>query len=138
MNPLRLTVLFGAVALLAACATTPEQKAARAQAQKRYEQDLQVNLAAQCDQETAALIRRKFEEEGKPGVATAEQKAFRLNISTKFPTRCSKPATKWHGKTIFPKNSCAKPATIAITTIGAIRLAVILGGGKVLTNFRAV
>ena len=71
MNPLRLTLLFGAVALLAACATTPEQKAARAQAQKRYEQDLQVNLAAQCDQETAALIRRKFEEEGKPGVATA-------------------------------------------------------------------
>ena len=76
MNPLRLTLLFGAVALLAACATTPEQKAARAQAQKRYEQDLQVNLAAQCDQETAALIRRKFDEEGKPGVATAEQKSL--------------------------------------------------------------
>ena len=83
MNPLRLTLLFGAVALLAACATTPEQKAARAQAQKRYEQDLQVNLAAQCDQETAALIRRKFEEEGKPGVATAEQKAFRLKYIDK-------------------------------------------------------
>ena len=66
MNPIRLTLLFGAVALLAACATTPEQKAARAQAQKRYEQDLQVNLAAQCDQETAALIRRKFDEEGNP------------------------------------------------------------------------
>ena len=76
MNPIRLTLLFGAVALLAACATTPEQKAARAQAQKRYEQDLQVNLAAQCDQETAALIRRKFDEEGKPGVVTAEQKSL--------------------------------------------------------------
>ena len=62
MNPLRLTLLFGAVALLAACVTTPEQKAARAQAQKRYEQDLQVYLAGQCDQETAALIRRKFDE----------------------------------------------------------------------------
>ena len=83
MNPLRLTLLFGAVALLAACATTPEQKAARAQAQKRYEQDLQVNLAGQCDQETAALIRRKFEEEGKPGAATAEQKAFRLKYIDK-------------------------------------------------------
>ena len=35
MNPIRLTLLFGAAALLAACATTPEQKAARAQAQKR-------------------------------------------------------------------------------------------------------
>ena len=46
MNPIRLTLLFGAAALLAACATTPEQKAARAQAQKRYEQELQVNLAA--------------------------------------------------------------------------------------------
>ena len=56
MNPIRLTLLIGAAALLAACATTPEQKAARAQAQKRYEQDLQVHLAAQCDQETAALL----------------------------------------------------------------------------------
>ena len=83
MNPIRLTLLFGAVALLAACATTPEQKAARAQAQKRYEQDLQVHLAAQCDQETAALIRRKFDEEGKPGAATAEQKAFRLKYIDK-------------------------------------------------------
>ena len=83
MNPIRLTLLFGAVALLAACVTTPEQKAARAQAQKRYEQDLQVNLAAQCDQETAALIRRKFDEEGKPGAATAEQKAFRLKYIDK-------------------------------------------------------
>ena len=83
MNPIRLTLLIGAAALLAACATTPEQKAARAQAQKRYEQDLQVNLAAQCDQETAALIRRKFDEEGKPGVATSEQKAFRLKYIDK-------------------------------------------------------
>ena len=83
MNPIRLTLLIGAAALLAACATTPEQKAARAQAQKRYEQDLQVNLAAQCDQETAALIRRKFDEEGKPGAATAEQKAFRLKYIDK-------------------------------------------------------
>ena len=83
MNPIRLTLLIGAAALLAACATTPEQKAARAQAQKRYEQDLQVHLAAQCDQETAALIRRKFDEEGKPGAATAEQKAFRLKYIDK-------------------------------------------------------
>lgn len=83
MNPIRLTLLFYAVALLAACATTSEQKAARAQAQKRYEQDLQVHLAGQCDQETAALIRRKFDEEGKPGAATAEQKAFRLKYIDK-------------------------------------------------------
>ncbi|MGN6882186.1 hypothetical protein [Neisseria sp. P0019.S003] len=83
MNPIRLTLLISAAALLAACATTPEQKTARAQAQKRYEQDLQVHLAAQCDQETAALIRRKFDEEGKPGAATAEQKAFRLKYIDK-------------------------------------------------------
>ncbi len=132
MNPIRLTLLFGAVALLAACATTPEQKAARAQAQKRYEQDLQVNLAAQCDQETAALIRRKFDEEGKPGAATAEQKAFRL----KYIDKVSDPMFQACYKMAW--QSCAKPVTIVITTIGAIRLAVILGGGKVLTNFRAV
>ena len=138
MNPIRLTLLFGAVALLAACATTPEQKAARAQAQKRYEQDLQVNLAAQCDQETAALIRRKFDEEGKPGVATAEQKAFRLKYIDKVSDPMFQACYKMAWQTIFPKNSCAKPATIAITTSGDIRLAVILGGGKVLTNLRAV
>ena len=76
--------MFGAVALLAACATTPEQKAARApSAENAMNRTLQVHLAAQCDQETATLIRRKFDEEGKPGAATAEQKAFRLKYIDK-------------------------------------------------------
>ena len=108
MNPIRLTLLIGAAALLAACATTPEQKAARAQAQKRYEQDLQVNLAAQCDQETAALIRRKFDEEGKPGAATAEQKAFRL----KYIDRVSDvPSLLQNGmaKLYFPRTAARSP-----------------------------
>ena len=127
MNPIRLTLLFGAVTLLAACATTPEQKPHAPKRRNAMSRIFQVNLAAQCDQEIAALIRRKFDEEGKPGVATAEQKSLPpQNISTKFPTRCSKPATKWHGKNYISKSSCAKPATIAITTIGVIRLAVIL------------
>lgn len=49
-----------AILILTACAT-PEQQAAYRQAQQRYEQDLQVALAAQCDRETAQLIRRQFD-----------------------------------------------------------------------------
>lgn len=46
--------------LLSACALTPEQKAERAAAQKRHEQQLQVSLAAQCDLQTAALMQQNF------------------------------------------------------------------------------
>ena len=61
MKKISIAALSAAVILLSACATTPEQKAQRAEAQKRYEQNLQVSLAAQCDQETAQLMRRQFD-----------------------------------------------------------------------------
>ena len=48
MNPLRFLSLF-TLAFLTACAATPEQLAARAQARKQEEQNLQIHLAAQCD-----------------------------------------------------------------------------------------
>lgn len=48
--------------LLTACALTPEQKAKQIEAQKRAEQDLQVQLAAQCDMETAQLLKQQFEQ----------------------------------------------------------------------------
>jgi hypothetical protein len=71
------------VATLAACATTPEQKAAREQAQRRYEQNLQVSLAAECDPETAKLMRKQFEQAEQVGAPSAEQKAFRLKYIDK-------------------------------------------------------
>ena len=60
MNPLRFLSLF-TLAFLTACAATPEQLAARAQARKQEEQNLQIHLAAQCDPETARLIQKQFE-----------------------------------------------------------------------------
>lgn len=70
-----------AALMLSACALTPEQQAARAAEQKRYEQDLQTALAAQCDADTAALMRRQFD--GNTGSTQAEQQAFRLNYAEK-------------------------------------------------------
>ncbi|WP_253355477.1 hypothetical protein [Neisseria perflava] len=85
MNRLRLTLTATAALLLAACATTPEQKAARAEAQKRHEQELQVALAAQCDQETAKLIQQQFALSNQQPATplSAEQQAFRLKYIDK-------------------------------------------------------
>ena len=83
-HALRLLTVVSAAAALTACATTPEQKAARAAAQKRYEQNLQIALAQQCDAETAELMRQQFELAEQPAAAvTAEQKAFRLKYVDK-------------------------------------------------------
>ena len=84
MNALRTALIFSAAAALAACATTPEQKAARAAAQKRYEQNLQISLAAQCDKGTAELMRQQFEQVGDPAPSTAKQKEFRLKYIDKI------------------------------------------------------
>ncbi|OSI16676.1 hypothetical protein [Neisseria dumasiana] len=72
--------LLSAALLLAACAITPEQRAARDAAQKKYEQDLQVSLASQCDKETAELMREQFDS---PPRSEKEQKAFRLRYIDK-------------------------------------------------------
>ena len=66
MNALHTVLILSAAAALTACATTPEQKAARAAAQKRYEQNLQISLAAQCDKATAELMRQQFEQADNP------------------------------------------------------------------------
>lgn len=57
-----LALILTASVLLSACALTPEQRAEREAAQKRYEQELQVSLAAQCDLETADLMRQQFDQ----------------------------------------------------------------------------
>lgn len=76
------TILFPLAALLlAACALTPEQRARREAEQKAFEQDLQVELASRCDNETASLLRRHFD--GNTGRTAAEQKAFKARYSDK-------------------------------------------------------
>lgn len=57
-----LVLIFTIGVLLSACVLTPEQRAVRELAQKRYEQELQVSLAAQCDLETADLMRQQFDQ----------------------------------------------------------------------------
>ena len=52
--------------MLTACALTPEQQAARAAAQQRAQQALQVHLASQCDADTAALMREQYEQRSYP------------------------------------------------------------------------
>lgn len=85
MNALRNALTFGALSTLAACAATPQQKAERAAAQQRYEQNLQVALAAQCDPETAALMRRQFEQAAQsPSSASRGSKEFRLKYVDKI------------------------------------------------------
>ena len=84
MSPLRTSLaLLTCTALLSACASTPEQRAARALAQKREEQSLQIYLAAQCDRETAGLMQKQFDAAAIPGAPTAEQQAFRLRYIDK-------------------------------------------------------
>ena len=83
MNVLHTVLILSAAAALTACATTPEQKAARAAAQKRYEQNLQISLAAQCDKATAELMRQQFEQADNPAPPTAKQKEFRLKYADK-------------------------------------------------------
>lgn len=65
-----------AAAALSACALTPEQQAEREAARIRARQNLQVALAAQCDPDTAAMMRRQFD--GQTGAGVKEKQAFRL------------------------------------------------------------
>ncbi|MDO5639267.1 MAG: hypothetical protein Q4G28_05295 [Neisseria sp.] len=74
-------LITAAMPVLVACASTPEQKAARAAAQQRYEQNLQVALAGQCDKETAELMRRQFDPP--ENQTEKERQAFRLEYVDK-------------------------------------------------------
>lgn len=62
--------------LLSACALTPEERAAQEAARKRAQQELQIQLAAQCNPETANLMRQQFSET-EPANET-EKQDFRL------------------------------------------------------------
>lgn len=85
MQILRTALILGTISVLSACATTPEQKAARAAAQKRYEQNLQVALAAQCDKETAMLMQKQFELADQPSAVSGKAKQeFRLKYVDKI------------------------------------------------------
>ena len=73
---MKYAALAAAAVLLSACALPPEQRAERAAAQSRARQNLQVALAAQCDPDTAAIMRRQFD--GQTGADAKEKQAFRL------------------------------------------------------------
>lgn len=74
--------VLAATLFLAACAATPEQIAEREAAQKRREQDLQVALAAQCDPQTAALMRQQFDQT--PFASEKAKQDFRLRYVEKI------------------------------------------------------
>lgn len=73
---MKYAVLIIAAAALSACALTPEQQAEREAARIRARQNLQVALAAQCDPDTAAMMRRQFD--GQTGAGVKEKQNFRL------------------------------------------------------------
>ncbi|WP_301098939.1 hypothetical protein [Otariodibacter sp.] len=57
----KVIILLGlAIVSLTACSLTPEQQAIRDAKRIRAEQALQVNLAQQCDMQTAELMHEKF------------------------------------------------------------------------------
>lgn len=56
----KLSIYILTAFILAACAT-PEQKAARAAAEKAAQQKLQLDLAAQCDPRTAELMQAQMQ-----------------------------------------------------------------------------
>ena len=90
--------VLAAVVLLSACALTPEQQAEREAARIRARQNLQVGLAAQCDPETARLMRRQFD--GDTGSGEKERQAFRLayldRVNDKMFQACYKMAWQNH------------------------------------------
>lgn len=74
-------LIIWAVLGLSACALTPEQRIEQERQQKLYEQRLQVNLASQCDKETASLMQQQFEQN--TGNTDAEKQAFKLRYVDK-------------------------------------------------------
>ena len=84
--------------LLAACALTPEQRAEQQAQQYRQQQALAVALAAQCDAETAALMRQQAAD---PDFFTAEATAaaaqnYRQKISEPLFQSCYRLAWQNH------------------------------------------
>ncbi|ULJ65500.1 hypothetical protein [Wielerella bovis] len=76
-----LTATF-ATLLLSACALTPEEQAQRAAEQKKFEENLQVALAEQCDKDTADLMREQFDQ--REYASEKEKQDFRLRYVEKI------------------------------------------------------
>ncbi|HHW7519461.1 TPA: hypothetical protein ACU21A_001157, partial [Mannheimia haemolytica] len=81
MKTLKLGCIFSLALMLSSCTLTPEQQAERKAKQIRAEQDLQVQLAKQCDVETAELMYQQFN----PPLSQTEQeeKAFKKRYAEK-------------------------------------------------------
>ncbi|ULJ61213.1 hypothetical protein [Wielerella bovis] len=71
-----------AALLLSACALTPEEQAQRAAEQKKFEENLQVALAEQCDKDTADLMREQFDQ--REYASEKEKQDFRLRYVEKI------------------------------------------------------
>ncbi len=92
-----LTTILVSLALTG-CALTPAQKAQREAEKIKAQQLLSIELAKQCDAETASLMEKKL---NPPVSQTAEEKEkLDKAYATKSKIRFSKPATKWRGKAI--------------------------------------
>lgn len=69
------------ISVLAGCALSPEEQRAMEQEKIRKQQALQVSLAKQCDEETAYLMKRQFDQD--IGLTAQQQKAFKEEYTKK-------------------------------------------------------
>lgn len=96
MNPMAWAALcvFG----LAACAATPEQRALAEQKEHRALQALSVSLAAQCDPQAAALMRRQMDEPAllSDAAYAQEAEAYRQALSKPIFQSCYRLAWENH------------------------------------------
>ncbi|MDA3979513.1 MULTISPECIES: hypothetical protein [Gallibacterium] len=73
--------LLLSISVLAGCALSPEEQRAMEQEKIRKQQALQVSLAKQCDEETAYLMKRQFDQD--IGLTAQQQKAFKEEYTKK-------------------------------------------------------
>ncbi len=73
--------LLISISVLAGCALSPEEQRAMEQEKIRKQQALQVSLAKQCDEETAYLMKRQFDQD--IGLTAQQQKAFKEEYTKK-------------------------------------------------------
>lgn len=74
-------LLLMSISVLASCALSPEEQRAREEAKVRQQQALQVSLAKQCDEETAYLMKRHFDQD--IGLTEKQQKEFKAEYTKK-------------------------------------------------------
>lgn len=81
MNILKVSAVFLSVSLLAACALTPEQKAAQSKERAQKLLETQISLAQQCDP-TAAKLMAQMPTANQ--LAPAQKKAFEKNYTKRL------------------------------------------------------